>query len=382
MLDSYVPFARPSITGDEIDEAVDALRSGWLTTGPRVRAFEERFATFIGAPFAVALSSCTAGLHLALLACGVEPGDEVVTTPLSFCATANSIIHAGATPVFADVERDTMNLSPAAALAAVGPRTRALLPVHFAGRPADVVSLRAIADGHGFAVVEDAAHCVDGAVGNARIGTTADATCFSFYSTKNLTTGEGGMVTTPHQDWAARIRTASLHGLSRDAWTRYDRRGAGQYDVLMAGFKHNMTDLHAAIGLRQLERLAAMQARRLAIWQRYDAGLEGLPIERPAPISPDVRHSRHLYTILIDETACGWTRDGLQQALADRGIGTSVHFRALHLHRYYAERFGLRRGMFPHAEHVSDRTLSLPFSAAMTDSQVERVVLALTELIS
>lgn len=382
MLDSYVPFARPSITDDEIDEAVDALRSGWLTTGPRVRAFEERFATFVGAPFAVALSSCTAGLHLALLACGLEPGDEVVTTPLSFCATANSIIHAGGTPVFADIERDTMNLSPATALAAVGPRTRALLPVHFAGRPADVASLRAIADGRGLALVEDAAHCVDGAVGDARIGTTADATCFSFYSTKNLTTGEGGMVTTPHQEWAARIRTASLHGLSRDAWTRYDRRGTAQYDVLMAGFKHNMTDLHAAIGLRQLERLAAMQARRLAIWERYDIGLEGLPIERPAPVPADVRHSRHLYTILVDETACGWTRDGLQQALADRGIGTSVHFRALHLHGYYAERFGLRRGMFPHAEHISDHTLSLPFSAAMTDSQVERVVLTLAGLLS
>ncbi len=378
---SFVPFARPSIGAGEIAEVVATLESGWLTTGPRVAEFEQAFARYVGAPYALAVNSCTAALHLSLLAAGVAEGAEVITSPLTFCATANAIIHTGATPVFADVDPYTMNLDPDGAASRITGRTRVLLPVHYAGRPADVEAFGALGRAHGLQVVEDAAHCVEGVASGRKIGTTADFTCFSFYSTKNLTTGEGGMVTTASPEAAEWMRVASLHGLSRDAWKRYAADGRAQYDVVMAGFKYNMMDLQAAIGLHQLARLEEMGARRAALWQRYDDALADLPLVRPWPTEPGSVHARHLYTVLVDPARCAWTRDHLQQALADRGIGTSVHFRALHLHPYYAERFGLRRGQFPEAERISDQTLSLPFSASLSDQDADRTVAALRELV-
>jgi len=369
-----VSFSPPAIGEDEIREVRDTLESGWLTTGPKVKLFEQRFAAYVGAPHAIAVNSCTAALHLALLAAGIGPGDEVITTPLTFCATANTIVHTGATPVFADIDRKTMNLDPAAVAAAVTPRTRALLPVHFAGRPVDVRAFRAIADKHGLVVVEDAAHCVEGIASGSRIGTTADYTCFSFYATKNLTTGEGGMLTTATSAAVDRIRVAALHGMSRDAWARYSGGGAIDYDVIMAGFKYNMMDLQAAIGLHQLARIEEHLQRREAIWARYDAGFADLPFERPAPIDEGSRHARHLYTILVDRDRCGLDRSGLASSLAARGVATSLHFRALHLHSFYHDRYGMERGQFPNAEHVSDRTLSLPLSPAMSDVDVGYVI--------
>ena len=369
-----VSFSPPAIGEDEIREVRDTLESGWLTTGPKVKLFEQRFAAYVGAPHAVAVNSCTAALHLALLAAGVGPGDEVITTPLTFCATANTIVHVGATPVFADIDRASMNLDPAAVAAAVTPRTRALLPVHFAGRPVDVRAFRAIADQHGLVVVEDAAHCVEGISNAGKVGTTADYTCFSFYATKNLTTGEGGMLTTSASAAVDRIRVAALHGMSRDAWARYSGGGAIDYDVVMAGFKYNMMDLQAAIGLHQLTRIEEHLQRREAIWARYDASLADLAIDRPAPVAEGARHARHLYTILVDRERCGLDRTGVASALAARGVATSLHFRALHLHSFYHDRFGMRRGQFPNAEHISDRTLSLPLSPAMTDADVDYVI--------
>ena len=369
-----IAFSPPAIGEEEIAEVLAVLNSGWLTTGPRVARFEADFAAFTGAPHAIAVNSCTAALHLSLLASGVQAGDEVITTPLTFCATANAIIHAGGTPVFADIEPDTMNLDPAATAAAVGPRTRAVVPVHMAGRPVDVRAFRVLADVNGLALIEDAAHCVEGVAGGRKIGTTADFTCFSFYATKNLTTAEGGMVTTALEDDAAFIRTASLHGLSRDAWTRYAPGGRGTYDVVMAGFKYNMSDLQAALGIHQLARLTRSLARRAEIWSAYDQAFADLPIGCPLPVDADSVHARHVYTITIDPDVAPFTRDGLQDYLRARGIGTGVHFRALHLHRFYAERFGLSRGMFPNAERISDRTLSLPLSAALTDEEVGRVI--------
>jgi len=377
-----VPFAPPALGPDEIAEVVATLQSGWLSTGPRVRRFEQAFARYVGAPHAVAVNSCTAALHLSLLASGVGAGDEVVTSPLTFCATANVVVHCGATPVFADVERATGNIDPVAAEAAVSARTRALIPVHYAGRPADVVRLNALADARGIALVEDAAHCVEGVVDGQRIGTTARFSCFSFYATKNLTTGEGGMVTTRDEDAARFIRVASLHGMDKDAWARYTPGHNGQYDVIMPGFKYNMTDIQAAIGLHQLARLDARHTRRTAIWEAYDEGLAGLPLVRPEAAAPGTVHARHLYTVLVDEAATGISRDDLQARLTARGISTSVHFRALHLHPYYRDRFNLRRGMFPHAEAISDQTLSLPLSAAMTGSAVDRVIEALHEALA
>ena len=360
-----VPFAPPDLGRDEIAEVVATLESGWLSTGPRVRQFEQAFAAYVGAPHAVAVNSCTAALHLSLLACGIGPGDEVVTTPLTFCATTNVVIHTGATPVLADIDPITMNLDPAAAAEAVTFRTRALIPVHYAGRPAAMHEFLQLARPRGIALIEDAAHCVEGVDGGRKVGAIGDFTCFSFYATKNLTTGEGGMVTTASEEAAARMRVASLHGMDRDAWKRYTPGNTGHYDVVMPGYKYNMMDIQAAIGLQQLARLAQMHARRAAISARYDAALAGLPLRLPAPVDGGSVHAHHLYPVLVDVAAAGLSRDQLQARLAERGISTSVHFRAIHLHPYYRERFGFTRGMFPVAESVSDTTLSLPVSPAL-----------------
>lgn len=379
---TFVPLARPSMGEAELSAIAEVIASGWLTTGPRVKAFEAAFARHVGATEAVALNSCTAGLHLSLLACKVGPGDEVVTTPLTFCATANTVLHAGATPIFADVDRATGTIDVEAARDAVTDRTRVLMPVHYAGRPADPLAFRRLADSRGLRVIEDAAHCVDGSVDGQRIGSIADFTAFSFYSTKNLATGEGGMVTTSSAEDADWMRVAALHGLSRDAWARYAPGAPAQYDVVMAGFKYNMMDLQAALGLTQLARLGEMQAQRVRLWQRYDDGLRHLPLVRSAPVPGGWTHARHLYAVIVEPERCGWSRDELQAALGQEGIGTSVHFRALHLHSYYAERFGLRRGMFPNAEYHSDHSLSLPFWSGMPLADVDRVVETLDRLLA
>jgi dTDP-4-amino-4,6-dideoxygalactose transaminase len=375
-----VPFSRPYIGVPEIREVLATLESGWLTTGPRVKLFEQRFAEYTGAPHAIALNSCTAALHLALLAADLGPGDEVITTPLTFCATANTIVHVGATPVFADIDPVTWNLCPDATYAAMTPRTRALLPVHYAGRPVDVRAFRSLADRFDQVLIEDAAHCAEGIAQGARVGTTADFTCFSFYATKNLTTGEGGMLTTTAGAEAVeRIRMNALHGMSRDAWARYSGRGTADYDVVTPGFKYNMMDLQAAIGLHQLARLDDNLLRREAIWAAYDHAFGAMPFVRPAPIDAGSRHARHLYTILVDPRLCGFDRGALAAALGDRGVATSRHFTALHLHTFYARQFGFRRGQFPNAEYVSDTTLSLPLSAGMSDADVARVIDAVFE---
>lgn len=298
-----VPFSPPDIGTAEIAEVIATLESGWLSTGPRVRQFEEAFAAYVGAAHAVALNSCTAGLHLSLLAAGVGPGDEVITTPLTFCATANVIVHAGATPVFADVDPATGNLDPAAAAAAITPRTRAIVPVHYAGRPVDVRAFQQLADRHDLTIVEDAAHCIEGVSEGRKIGTTADFTCFSFYATKNVTTGEGGMVTTASAEHAERMRIASLHGMTRPAWSRYQAIQPSRYDVVTPGFKYNMTDLQAAIGLHQLAAVDAHQRRRREIVACYDEVCARLPVSRFAPVPSGTIHAHHLYPLLIDDPA-------------------------------------------------------------------------------
>lgn len=382
---SFVPaaavrFAPPVIGQAEIDEVVATLHSGWLSTGPRVQQFEEAFAAYVGAPHAVALNSCTAALHLALLALEVGSGDEVITTPLTFCATANVVIHTGATPRFADIEPHTWNLSPAAAAAAITPQTRVVLPVHFGGRPADVAAFRALTDRHGAALVEDAAHAVEAVSAGRKIGATADFTCFSFYATKNLTTGEGGMLTTGSDPGARFARTASQHGISRDGWSRYRTTGQPHYEVLFPGYKYNMMDLQAAIGLHQLAAIDARLARRAAVWAIYDDGLADLPLTRPAPVPAGDVHARHLYSVLVTPDS-GWDRDALMAHLSAEGIATSLHFQALHLQPYYRERYGFTRGMFPEAERVSDQVMSLPLGGGTTDDEAWTVVGALRRAI-
>ncbi|MBV9773749.1 MAG: DegT/DnrJ/EryC1/StrS family aminotransferase [Gemmatimonadetes bacterium] len=372
--DRYLVFGAPTIGDEEIAEVVDSLRSGWIGTGPKVARFEELLREYTGAEHAVAVHSCTAALHLSMVAAGLGPGDEVITTPMTFVATVNAIVHVGATPVLVDCDRDTQLVTPERIEAAVTPRTRAVIPVHLAGRICDLEAIHDIARRHGLLVIEDAAHALEGAYRGRKVGTVSQLTCFSFYVTKNLTTGEGGLVTTSDPDLAGRIRTYALHGLSRDAWKRFSDAGYRHYQVHYPGFKYNMMDLQAAIGIHQVPHLAEWLARRERIWARYDEAFADLPVGTPAPAGPDTVHARHLYTLMVDEARCGVSRDEFMARLHERGIGTGVHYQGVHLHPYYRDAFGWRPEDFPNTTWIGERTLSLPLSGALGDDDVERVV--------
>jgi dTDP-4-amino-4,6-dideoxygalactose transaminase len=378
--EDFITFGSPIIDREAIEAVTRTLESCWIGTGPRVHELEAEFARYVGATHALATSSCTAALHLAMVATGIGPGDEVITTPMTFCATANSIVHTGATPVFADCRRDTMNIDPAAIEAAITPRTKAIIPVHFAGRPADMEAIGAIAKRHRLLVIEDAAHAIESATGGRKIGSIGDLTCFSFYVTKNMTTGEGGMVTTDNPELAKKIKSFGLHGMSADAWSRFSDKGFKHYDVVFAGFKYNLTDLAASLGLAQLPRLAPWLERRNSVWSRYDEAFADLPVTRPAPAEPDTVHARHLYTLLIDDDA-RVTRDGFLEEMHKRRIGTGVHYRALHVHPYYRDRWGYSPGDFPNAHAIGERTVSLPLSPKLGDAEVDRVIRAVHEIV-
>jgi len=378
--EGFITFGSPIIDAEAVAAVTRTLESCWIGTGPRVHELESEFARYVGATHALATSSCTAALHLAMVATGIGPGDEVITTPMTFCATANSIVHTGATPVFADCRRDTMNIDPAAVEAAVTPRTKAIIPVHFAGRPVDMEAILAIAKRHGLLVIEDAAHAIESATRGRKVGSIGDLTCFSFYVTKNMTTGEGGMVTTDNPELAARIKSYGLHGMSADAWSRFSDKGFKHYDVVFAGFKYNLTDLAASLGLAQLPRLAEWLERRNAVWARYDEAFADLPVTRPAPAEPDTVHARHLYTLLVDDDA-RVTRDGFLEEMQRRRIGTGVHYRALHVHPYYRDRWGYKPDDFPNAHAIGERTVSLPLSPKLDDGDVDRVIRAVHEIV-
>jgi dTDP-4-amino-4,6-dideoxygalactose transaminase len=379
--DRFLVFGRPAIEQPEIDEVVATLRSGWLGTGPRVARFEQAFRDYVGAEHAVAVGSCTAALHLAMLAAGLGPGDEVIVPGLTFVATANAVLHAGATPVLADVDPRTMNLDPDSAARAITPRTRAIVPVHFAGRPCAMDELGALAERHGLILIEDCAHAIETTWRGRHAGTFGAFGCFSFYPTKNLTTGEGGMVLTPSAEAAAKIKTLALHGLSKDAWKRFSDEGYKHYFVTELGFKANLTDLAAAIGLHQLARIETNAARRLAIWNRYLAELADLPLELPAPFEPETRHALHLFTVLVDEQRAGLTRDGFLAGITRHGIGVGVHYLALPEHPFYRQRLGWRPEDCPAATSIGRRTVSLPLSPALSDDDVGDVVAAVRALV-
>lgn len=376
----YIVFGSPSIGDDEIAAVTATLKTAWIGTGPRVREFEGVFAAYAGAKHGIAVSSCTAALHLAMVASGIGPGDEVITSSMTFCATANAIVHSGATPVLVDCRRDTMNIDPSAVEAAVTPKTKAIVPVHFAGRPVDLDAIHRIARQRKLLVIEDAAHAIESTYKGRKIGSISDVTCFSFYVTKNMTTGEGGMLTTDNDDLAARLRTYALHGLSADAWSRFSDKGFKHYEVIQAGFKYNLTDIAASLGLAQLPKLKGWLARREEVWRRYDRGFEDLPVVRPAPAASDSLHSRHLYTLLIADGA-PVDRDKFVGGLHDRKIGTGVHYRAVHSHAYYRERWGYEPGRCPNALHIGERTVSLPLSGKLTDEEVDRVIQATREVL-
>lgn len=352
------------------------MHSGWLGTGPRVAAFETQFADFKGVDnrAVAAVNSCTAALHLSLLAAGVGKGDEVITSPLTFCATANAILHAGAVPVLVDVDPITMNINPAHIEEKISLRTKALLPVHFAGLPCAMSEINKIAMVHRLIVIEDCAHAVEATYRGRPTGTLGDFGCFSFYATKNVTTGEGGMVLARDPDQIGRIKTLALHGMTRDAWKRFSNDGYQHYQVVECGFKYNMMDLQAAIGLHQLKRVEAGWARRQAIWQRYQLALADLPLICPSEPPAHVRHAYHLYTVRIDEMRCGISRDIFIARMTAEGIGVGVHYLALPEHPYYQQHLGWHADDTPHATAIGRETVSLPLSPKLTDAEVKRVI--------
>lgn len=381
MREDFLIFGRPQIGEEEIAEVVDTLRSGWIGTGPKVGAFEEAFRQYVGAEHAIAVSSCTAALHLSMIVSGVGPGDEVITTPMTFCATANAIIHTGAKPVFVDIDRETMNIDPDLIKAAITSATKAIIPVHFAGRPCDMEAICAIAEHHGLMVIEDAAHAIESRTPQAKVGSIGDLTCFSFYVTKNVVTAEGGMITTNRADWADRLKMYALHGMNRDAWKRYSDDGFKHYQVEYPGFKYNMTDIQASLGLHQLRKVEVNLRRRVELWTQYDEALADLPLRTPSRPAEGEVHALHLYTVLVDEEWGGIDRDALQQKLHQLNIGTGIHYVAVHLQPYYQQTWGYRRGDFPEAEYISDRTLSLPLGVNMSDGDGEDVVEALGQVL-
>jgi dTDP-4-amino-4,6-dideoxygalactose transaminase len=377
----FLLFSPPAVGQAEIDEVVDTLRSGWITTGPKTQQFETAFRNRVEAPAALAVNSCTAGLHLGLLALGVRPGDEVITTPMTFCACANVIEHVGARPRFTDVETDTLNLDPAAVEAAITPRTRAILAVHYAGHPVELDSIRDIATRHGVALIEDAAHAIPASYKGRLIGSSDNPVAFSFYATKNLTTGEGGMLT-GSPELIGRARTLALHGMSRDAWKRYGPGGSWFYEVEQPGFKYNMTDIQAAMGLAQLRQLGAFQRRRREIAGLYTKAFQNVDSLETPTERPEVEHAWHLYVLRLRLGALRIGRNRFIDELRARNIGTSVHFIPIHLHPYYREKYGYAPDDFPVAVGNYQRILSLPIHPRLTDSDVNDVVEAVLDVAS
>ena len=382
MRSSFLPLSRPSIGDAEVEAVTACLRSGWLTSGPRVREFEERFARLVGVEHAVAVASGTAALHLALLATGIGPGDEVVTTPITWAATANMIVAVGAEPVFADVDPATLMLDPDAVAAAIGPRTRAILPVHYAGQPVDLDAIRVVVERHGLLVIEDAAHALGTTYRERPIGGGSAAAAFSFHPMKAITTGEGGMITTDDGALAERLRLLRFHGITRDAWSRYARQGHPGYEVAALGFKYNLTDMQAALGVVQLERLESfIEARtRVAGWYRDAlAGFSSLAMLDPVPYA--ARHAWHLLVVRLRLDRLRQTRDEIMHGLLERNIGVGLHFTGLHEHAFYRARRPASAPALPHATRASGEILSLPLFPDMTRTDVDDVAAALEQTV-
>ena len=380
----FLPFSLPDIGEAEIEEVVRTLRSGWITTGPKTKEFERLFREYVGCGHAIAVSSCTAGLHLALAAGDIGQGDEVITTPLTFCATANVVVHRGAVPVFADVREEDLNIDPEEIEKKITPRTKAIIPVHLAGRPCAMDEILDIARQHGLLVIEDAAHAVGARYRGRMIGSIGDVTAFSFYATKNLTTAEGGMVTTDDAKLAERMRLLSLHGISRDAWKRYSADGSWYYEVLEAGYKYNMTDIQAALGIHQLRRLEDFIRVRRRYAEMYTSAFAEMPeiIAPSLEVEPGSRHAWHLYIIRIAKGALRIDRDRFIEELRAENIGASVHFIPLHLQPYYRDRYGYKKGDFPVAEAAYEGLISLPLYTTMTEEDVGDVIRAVKKIVA
>lgn len=378
---SFLPYSLPLIGEEEISEVADSLRSGWVTTGPKLKRFEQEFAAYVGANHAIAVNSCTAALHTSLAALDVGPGDEVIVPTLTFCATANVVVHLGATPVIVDIDRNFL-MSAETVRRAITPRTKAIVPVHYAGQAADLREILQVAEGQRIAVVEDAAHAAGAAYAGARIGSHGRAVCFSFYATKNMTTGEGGMITTNDDALAGRLRLLSLHGMSRDAWKRYTEAGSWYYEVLEPGFKYNMTDLQASLGIHQLRRLDGFIRRRREIADMYDHAFSNMPELLLPERLPGRTHTFHLYPVRVNPRLAQFNRSEFIEELRARKIGASVHFIPLHRHPFYQRRYGYRAEQFPVAEEIYQGLLSLPLYPKMTDQDAADVIAAVRGIVA
>jgi dTDP-4-amino-4,6-dideoxygalactose transaminase len=383
MRSAFLPFARPALGEEEIAEVVDTLKSGWITTGPRVERFTAAFVDYVGGRYAVPVSSATAGLHVALLALGVGPGDEVVTTPMTFVATLNTIVHCGAVPVLADIDAATLNVRVEEIERKITKKTRVILPVHFVGQPADLDPILELAAARGIAVLEDAAHAVGAEYKGRRIGSFPTTSVFSFHPNKNMTTGEGGMIVTEDEEVYEKASLLKFHGMDKESWKRFAKAGSPRYDVAVPGYKYNMMDIQAALGLHQLPRLPGFLAERERLAARYEELLHGvtgllLPQRVPYPI----RHAWHLYTPLVDVDRLKISRDRFMEELKARNIGTGLHYTAAHEFSYYASRFGWKPEDYPEAHFVSERIVSLPFFPGLTDQDQRDVVDAIRSLVA
>ncbi len=372
--ENFLIFGSPIIEQSEIDEVVASMKSGWLGTGPKVAKFEQDFKTYKGSSYAVAVNSCTAALHLSMLAVGIEPGDEVISTPLTFCATINAIIHAGGKPVLADINPKTMNIDPQKIEEKITSRTKAIVPVHFAGRPCEMDFIKAIAKKHNLKIIEDCAHAIETEYKGQKAGTFGEIGCFSFYVTKNIVTGEGGMIITDNEEYAKRIKILALHGMSSDAWRRFSDKGYKHYLVTEVGFKYNMMDIQAAIGIHQLKCVEKYWQRRQEIWNIYNKAFANLPITTPANTKKNTRHAYHLYTILVNEKKTGISRDNFLISMNRHNIGTGVHYMSIPEHPYYQKHFNWKPEDYPNAMRMGRQTVSLPLSAKLNNNDVNDVI--------
>ena len=373
MKEKFIVFGAPQIEEAEIREVIDSMETGWLGTGPKVALFEKNFKAYKKAPHSAAVNSCTAALHLSLIAANIEPGSEVITTPMTFCATVNAIIHAGLKPVLADVDLDTMNIDPDEVESKITSRTKVILPVHFAGRPCNMDRICEIADKYKLKIIEDCAHAIESEYHGKKTGTFGDYGCFSFYVTKNIVTGEGGMVLAQKEEDIARVKVLALHGMSKDAWNRFGDDGYKHYQVIECGFKYNMMDIQAAIGIHQLKRVDECWRIRQNIWHRYNDAFKDMPIGLPAKPEFNTRHAYHLYTILIDQNRCGISRDEFLNKMNEKGIGCGVHYLSLPEHPYYQSQFKWKPEDYPNSMLIGRQTVSLPISAKLSLDDINRI---------
>lgn len=384
--DDFLVFGSPLIEEEAINSVVDSLKSGWVGTGPKVKEFEKNMEEHLGVKHAIAVNSCTAALHLSLLALGIGLGDEVIVPTYTFCATANSVLFTGAKPVFVDVDYDTFNISIESLEKAISPKTKAIIPVHMAGLPVDMDKLKAFAQAKNLYLIEDSAHSVEGKYKKEITGSIGDLGCYSFYATKNLTTAEGGLVVTNNDEFAQKIREASLHGLSADAWKRFSGAGFKHYEVIRLGYKYNMTDLQASLGLVHLSKIYNYLAIREEFWQRYDKAFQDLKsVKVPSGIPNEYKegslHARHLYIVRLDVSQLKVSRDHIMAALQAEGIGCGIHYKPLHLHKFYRETLEIDDSIFKNANKLADEVITLPLSVKYSDEDIEDVISAFYKVI-